>query len=131
MNLVVAGLAVVLVTLATQLHVDAGLTGAGLVSLITLGELFTGIVNAYTGLETSLGGMARLKSFQDSTEQERQPEIESRLTPGREWPTTGKVEIKGVFASYGDSTQGELVLKDINLTIQAREKVALCGRTGR
>ncbi len=40
----------------------------------------------------------------------------------------GKVELKGVSASYdGDS----LVVAGVDITMEAGEKIALCGRTGR
>jgi ABC-type multidrug transport system fused ATPase/permease subunit len=125
MNVVAGIVAVILVVLATQLGSEAGNVGAGLVTLITLGSTLTAIVTAYTGLETSLGAISRLKSFGEETE----PEDRKRedVVPDRRWPIGGRVEMQGVEASY-DGT--ERVLKGLTLVVEAGEKIAICGRTG-
>lgn len=125
-NILVALVAVILVGLVTQLGSSAGNVGAGLVSVITLGSTLTTIVIAYTGLETSLGAIGRLKSFSEDTE--REDLVGEDVVPETSWPTAGRVEIKGVAASYGGT---ETVLKGLNLVVEAGEKVAICGRTGR
>ena len=127
MNALVALVAVVLVILATNLKSNAGSVGAGLVTLITMGTTLTTIIVAYTGLETSLGAISRLKTFGEETEQEDKEEVD--MVPDKKWPMSGAVQIRGVEASYGDET--DKVLKGLNLTIEGGEKVAICGRTGR
>lgn len=126
MNILVTIIAVLLVVLATQLGSNAGNVGAGLVTLITLGGTMTNIIMAYTGLETSLGAISRLKSFGEETELEGDGNDD--IMPGDDWPSTGCVEMKAVNASYNGTHN---VLRDINLVIEAGEKVAICGRTGR
>ncbi|KAK5996708.1 ABC transporter FGM5 [Cladobotryum mycophilum] len=125
MNMIVAILAVILVVLATQLGSEAGNVGAGLVTLITLGATLTTIVVAYTGLETSLGAISRLKSFGEDTEQE-DPKRED-LVPDKSWPMSGRVQLQDMEASY-DGT--DKVLKGLTLTVEAGQKVSICGRTG-
>ncbi|KAI1281157.1 ABC transporter [Xylaria sp. FL0933] len=125
MNIIVALVAVILVALATQLGSDAGSVGAGLVTLISLGSTLTQIVVAYTGLETSLGAISRLKSFGEETEHEGGESADD--TPHPAWPTQGRVQFRDVSASYDGVSN---VLKVLNFTIDAGEKVALCGRTG-
>ena len=44
LQLLVTGLAVVLVSLATQLHTNAGLTGASLVTLLSFGETLSELI---------------------------------------------------------------------------------------
>ena len=126
MNILVTIIAVLLVVLATQMGSNAGSVGAGLVTLITLGGTMTNIIMAYTGLETSLGAISRLKSFGEDTELEGDQHDD--IVPGDEWPRFGRVEMKAVDASYNGTDKA---LKDINLVIEAGEKVAVCGRTGR
>ncbi|KAI1324000.1 ABC transporter [Xylariaceae sp. FL0255] len=125
MNVIVALIAVILVALATQLGSHAGSVGAGLVTLIALGSTLTTIVVAYTGLETSLGAITRMKKFGEETELEGNAEV-SEIPPSA-WPARGRIEFRDVHASY-DGTNP--ILKGLNLTIEAGEKVALCGRTG-
>lgn len=126
MNLIVSIVAVILVALATQLRLNAGSVGAGLVTLITLGSTLTTTVIAYTGLETSLGAISRLKSFEEDTELEDRKNDD--VKPDKAWPMTGLIEIKSVDASY---TGTDKVLKGLTLSLQAGAKVAICGRTGR
>ncbi|KAF9873848.1 ABC multidrug transporter [Colletotrichum karsti] len=125
MNILVAIVAVLLVSLSTQLRSDTGNVGAGLVTLITLGGTLTTIVVAYTGLETSLGAISRLKSFEEETESEGNAKED--VIPDEAWPMSGCVRLKDVDASY-DGTQK--VLKELNLVIESGQKVAICGRTG-
>jgi ATP-binding cassette subfamily C (CFTR/MRP) protein 1 len=129
MNMITAVLAVVLVSLAIKLPgVDSGSVGAGLVMLITFGGALSNVVNSYTGLEISLGAIARLKAFSETTEREDKDGEDGVL--GEEWPLRGHVVISGVSASYSGDPEA-LVLSDLSLIIQPREKMAVCGRTGR
>lgn len=132
LNIVVMFMAVMLTTLAVQLHSKSGFAGASLYSLLTLGENLSGIVIYWTKLETSLGAIARLKTFSETTTPEDTDEED--IVPSHEWPQQGVVALKGVSASYEEQIEGEslpkLVLRDIHLTIASGEKVAICGRTG-
>ncbi|KAH6626589.1 ABC transporter type 1, transmembrane domain-containing protein [Chaetomium sp. MPI-SDFR-AT-0129] len=148
LQLVVAVLAIAVVALATQIHVNtssgnaAGFTGASLVTLMSFGESLTTIIRFYTLLETSIGAVSRLKAFSETVAPEDK-EGETGV-PGVEWPR-GEIEIRGVSASYGGRSNGsgsgsesgseedgekQLVLRDLNLTIAPGEKVAICGRSG-
>lgn len=133
MNVIVAILAILLVALATQLGASAGNVGAGLVTLITLGNTLTTIVVAYTGLETSLGAISRLKTFGEETESEdgKTPgDGAHTVVPGEAWPMGGRVDMQRVEASY-DVDGTDRVLKGLTLVIPSGQKVAICGRTGR
>lgn len=128
-NVLVAIIAIILVVLATHLGSNVGNVGAGLVTLITFGSTLTTIVVAYTGLETSLGAISRLKGFGEETEQEDDMgEGRAVVVPGKAWPVEGRVQMHRVEASYDDVGK---VLKGLSLVIEAGEKVAICRRTGR
>lgn len=86
MNIVVTFIAVLLVSLAT-LRVNSGFVGAGMVTLITFGASLASIISSYTGLEISLGGITRLKTFSEITETEDM--VGEDIVPGEEWPSTG------------------------------------------
>lgn len=98
LNLIVAVLGVALVTLATQLRTSTGLTGASLVSLMSFSELATGLIFTYTGLETSIGAVARLKTFSDKVQPEHQPGEDAE--PLSDWPQSGSMMIRNVSASH-------------------------------
>ncbi|KAI3392009.1 hypothetical protein diail_6336 [Diaporthe ilicicola] len=132
LDLVVMLMAAVLTTLAVRLHSNSGFAGASLVSLMSFGENLSGIVIFYTQLETSIGAIARLKTFNDEVRPEDRDEED--IVPPGQWPLKGVVELKGVSAGYNveDHADGtpNLALRDVHLTIKSGEKVAICGRTG-
>ncbi|KAL0933869.1 ABC multidrug transporter [Colletotrichum truncatum] len=137
MQLMVACIAVILVALATQLRTNSGFTGASLVTLMSWGETIAMLIRFYTQLETSIGAVARIKTFAEKVKPES---LEGEdIEPPEEWPENGSISLKGVSASYGnqqeqpldgESTPPSLVLKDLAFSVQQRQKVALCGRTG-
>lgn len=98
LQLVVAGLAVVFVTLATQLRSNSAFTGASLVILMSFGDQLSLLVENYTLLETSIGAVSRLKAFSEKVASEDL--AEENVIPPREWPLEGSIEINGVSASY-------------------------------
>ncbi len=98
LGLVVMVIAVVLVTLSVRLHSNSVFAGAALYSLITLGENLAGIVLYYTRLETSIGAIARLKTFNETVKPEDRDEED--IVPPEQWPQSGVVELKGVSAGY-------------------------------
>ncbi|GKT51184.1 ABC transporter fum19 [Colletotrichum spaethianum] len=137
MQLMVACIAVILVSLAITLRANSGFTGASLVTLMSWGETIAMLIRFYTQLETSIGAVARIKTFSEKVIPEN---LEGEdVEPSEEWPENGHIDIKGVSASYsneqqvsldGDMTPPSLALKDLTFSIQAGQKVALCGRTG-
>lgn len=98
LQLIVAVLALVVVTLATQLGSGTAVTGASLVTLMSFGEGLSIIVTMYTMLETSIGAVSRLKSFGDKVKPEDLEDEDINLPP--EWPDRGHVVLSGVSASY-------------------------------
>lgn len=99
LGIVVALMAVAVVTLATQLRLNTGFTGASLVTLMSFGSTLASIIKMYTQLETSLGAVSRLKSFSENTMPESLPGEDA--IPPESWPQRGRIEIRGVSASYG------------------------------
>lgn len=98
LDLVVVVMAAVLTTLAVRLHSNSGFTGASLVTLMNFGENLSGIVIFYTKLETSMGAIARLKTFNENVKPEDRDEED--IVPPEEWPQSGVIELKDVSASY-------------------------------
>ncbi|UKZ89567.1 uncharacterized protein TrAFT101_004613 [Trichoderma asperellum] len=140
MQLIVAGLALLLVSLATQLGSNVGLAGTSLVSLLSFGSSLSELVQNYTDLETCIGAVSRLRTFSATVTPEDR--VTDDLEPPPSWPTSGAVELKHVSASYVSRVASsvsppvssqppvDLVLHDLSLSIPARQKIAVCGRTG-
>ncbi|CEO58360.1 Putative Multidrug resistance-associated protein/mitoxantrone resistance protein [Penicillium brasilianum] len=147
LNLVVTIIAAILTTLVVCLHSISAFAGASLYSLMTFGESLSGIVIYYTKLETSIGAIARLKTFNETvTPEDHDSPEEEDIVPDAKWPDRGLVTLRGVSAQYNTTTVSEsdsdfdsvisgvgtplLPLKNLFLTIYPGEKVAICGRTG-
>ncbi|TDZ14677.1 ABC transporter FUM19 [Colletotrichum orbiculare MAFF 240422] len=142
LGVVVAMIAVLVVVLSTQLRSNAGFAGASMVSIMSFGRTLANLVEKYTLLETSIGAVARLKSFSEDTP--REASTREVVVPPASWPEKALVEIKGVSASYADyhnltmeknglaaaSNHVNLALQNLTLTIEPGHKVAVCGRTG-
>ncbi|KAM7219752.1 ABC multidrug transporter [Rhypophila decipiens] len=128
LGLTVAGLAILLTTLGVTLRsrLDAGFLGVALVGMMNLGHSLAALITFWTLLETSLGAISRVKTFSEDTPTEKPREIgvDTRIFVG--WPSQGSVVIENWSAHYN----GHPVLRNIDISIQAGEKVAICGRTG-
>lgn len=98
LDVVVMIMAVFMTTLAVRLHSNAGFTGASMVSLMSFAENLSGIVIFYTKLETSLGAISRLKTFQGTVKPEDREGED--VSPPRNWPSDGLIEICSLSATY-------------------------------
>lgn len=104
LDMLVAGMVVVLVTLAVELkgkskgNVSAGGAGVALVTLMNFNQTISILIRFWTSLETSLGAIARIKSFAKVTASE-----ERHLKPRddlSQWPAHGAIDICHISASY-------------------------------
>lgn len=91
-----------------------------------LAFLFRELVLDWTMLETSLGAVARIKDFRETTPLEVEPDMSSRVLEN--WPSTGVIKLENVTAKYPEDS--EPVLADINLEIGCGEKIGICGHSG-
>jgi ATP-binding cassette subfamily C (CFTR/MRP) protein 1 len=138
----VAICALLIITLATQLNQSAsssgGALGVALVNLLTLSNMLSYLIRAWTDLETSIGAVLRVREFESSTPSEIFPN-ESQGLPDDDWPRYGAIKFQNVDASYSipsvssevtDRSLSSPVLKNITLKIPAGSHVGICGRTG-
>ncbi|KAL7914654.1 P-loop containing nucleoside triphosphate hydrolase protein [Trichoderma velutinum] len=88
-------------------------------------------ISSWTSLETSLGAIARLKEFMQTTPQEIEPPQDTLLNPSTSWPARGQIDWQNIEAYYTRKEGGgDPVLHNISLQIQPGQKVAICGRSG-
>lgn len=106
LDLIVAGLATVLVAMATQLRTstDPGALGVGLSSVVGFGALTSQFIVAYTELENSLGAIARIKDCVENTESEDARAEGSQDGGARQpplgWPSSGGIDFSQVTVKY-------------------------------
>jgi ATP-binding cassette, subfamily C (CFTR/MRP), member 1 len=129
LDLLTAGLAITLVSVAVGLRgrIDPGFAGLALFNVMGLSSAMKAAVYVWTILETSIGAVARIKSFEDLTPSEQKPEEQG--TPPEDWPSQGNVKIRGLTASYKEELPS--ALSNVSLDIKAGEKIGICGRSGR
>ncbi|UKZ93816.1 uncharacterized protein TrAFT101_008724 [Trichoderma asperellum] len=128
LDLVVAILTILLVVFAVTLRgkLNPSLLGIALVNMMSLGLNLKGIILAWSQLETSLGAVTRIKTFEETTPSELLPH--ENYTPPEEWPSQGSLEFVDLSVQY-DST-AHPVLRNISFTIRPGEKLGLVGRSG-
>jgi ATP-binding cassette subfamily C (CFTR/MRP) protein 1 len=100
LDLLAAAIAIFLVGLAVGFSNTAtqGSIGLAMLNMMSFNESLSMLINSWTGLETSLGAIARLKSFLAETKAEG-IEGEEEMPPS-EWPQHGSIQMTGVTAKY-------------------------------
>lgn len=132
LDLIAAGMALLVVGTAIALRTRSALIGLALVNVISLSENLQLLVLQWAAMEISLGSVNRLEAFthQAAESEHSSKENGSGLLPQTQppWPTQGRIEIKQLTARY--TADGPAALQDISLTIPPGTKVGICGRTG-
>lgn len=101
LDLLVAALAVMVISLAVELRgsTTGGQIGIALNVVLGFNAVLLRLVETWTGLETSLGAIARLKNFENDTVSE--DKLCESSEPPENWPQHGGIELRNVSASYG------------------------------
>ena len=99
--------------------------GAALSSAIGLSSSISSVCDTISCSEMNLVSIERVRAFCASAEPEALEGGSERAPEG--WPREGRVEMRDVSLRY---REGPLVLKHVNLSVGAREKVGIVGRTG-
>ncbi|KAK1962259.1 P-loop containing nucleoside triphosphate hydrolase protein [Colletotrichum sublineola] len=130
LDLLVGAIAVLLVSMAMMIP-NATSTGAiavALYNVLGFNQSLAHLITSWTELETSLGAISRLRTFESRTPIEKSPTKEDAISLPPHWPSQGQIEIKSITASY--SAGSRLVLSEVSLSISPWDKVSICGRTG-
>ncbi|KAI9928790.1 hypothetical protein MW887_002008 [Aspergillus wentii] len=127
LDMVVAGIAIVLIVLVVALRgtISTGYVGVALLNVIQFSQSIKLVVTFWTNLETHIGSIMRVKTFTEKVQSEDLPDENGSAPVG--WPSKGDIKFESVSASYKPD---EPVLSDVSLSIQAGEKIGICGRTG-
>uniref|UniRef100_A0A8C0F0Y9 Multidrug resistance-associated protein 1 n=1 Tax=Bubo bubo TaxID=30461 RepID=A0A8C0F0Y9_BUBBB len=106
---------------------SAGLVGLSvLLFFLQITAYLNWLVRMSSELETNIVAVERVKEYAEM-EKEAEWSIE-QTAPASTWPKEGKVEFRGYGLRYREDL--DLVLKNINVTINGGEKIGIVGRTG-
>lgn len=121
--------------------ISAGLVGFSLNSASNLSETILYLVRMMNELEVELQSFHRVREYAYLEPEEKKdnlqlettaPAADPALAPAAliptDWPRTGTIEFRDVTIRYDPN--GPDILKDINLTFKAGERIAVVGRTG-
>ncbi|KAF4957433.1 hypothetical protein FSARC_11314 [Fusarium sarcochroum] len=127
LDMIVTAIAVLVMVLVTQLRgvLPTGLIGVALVNIIQFSQHLKLLMTFWTNLETHIGAISRIKSFTTHTDSEHEPQEKEQ--PPSIWPSKGTIVFDNVSAGY---RKDEHVLKNISISIEAGQKIGICGRTG-
>lgn len=100
LDLIVAGIAVSVVAIATSMRGSPSLNllGIALFNVVNFSSTLQTLVSEWTGLESSIGAVSRIRSYVENATTE-DLEFECEPLPSV-WPSRGDIEILGVSASY-------------------------------
>ncbi|NWX34145.1 MRP1 protein, partial [Notiomystis cincta] len=105
---------------------SAGLVGLSVSYSLQITAYLNWLVRMSSELETNIVAVERVKEYAEM-EKEAEWSIE-HTAPASSWPEEGKVEFRGYGLRYREDL--DLVLKNINVTINGGEKIGIVGRTG-
>lgn len=99
LDLIVAGIAVVLVALTVLVRGSATQTflGAGLTGVVNFALNMNVLIQNWVILETAIQAIWRIKVFCEETPSE---ETSSTVEPPADWPPSGRISFQNVYASY-------------------------------
>lgn len=132
LELFVGTLATILIALSVLFPAgtSAGAIAIGMVNILGLSSSLVDVISSWTSLESSLGAIERLRSFERDTPQEV-TSLQQQMPPEK-WPSQGQIDFKKVSASYSLNSGADRLraLDNVTVSIRPGQKIAVCGRTG-
>jgi ABC-type multidrug transport system fused ATPase/permease subunit len=102
LDLTVAGIAVVLIVVSVETRhgIDSGLIGLALVNIVSFSTNLKFLITNWTLLETSIGAISRVRSFEADTESENHPLQDHEHDPPQDWPKVGEIHFNNISAHF-------------------------------
>jgi ABC-type multidrug transport system fused ATPase/permease subunit len=108
----------------TAVAVDPGLVGLSVSYALSVTGALTFTIRAYCEIETRIISVERIKEYSELPSEKYKGEV----VPPSYWPADGNIIFDDFAARYRPGLP--LSLRDISFTVNSREKIGICGRTG-
>ncbi|KAI9729959.1 MAG: hypothetical protein M1834_006157 [Cirrosporium novae-zelandiae] len=115
-----------IISVSTGSGLSAGMVGLAMSYALQITQSLNWIVRQTVEVETNIVSVERVLEYARLPSEA--PEIISKNRPKYSWPANGAVSFQDYSTRYRPGL--DLVLKDVNLDIKAREKIGVVGRTG-
>jgi ATP-binding cassette subfamily C (CFTR/MRP) protein 4 len=107
---------------------SAYLAAFSLSLLLGITGLFQYLLRQFSSLNISMSSVARIQEFCNIPSEPAQHLPADKEKTQKGWPDQGKIDVNKVYMKYRPDM--DFVLKDLNLEVQAGEKIGCVGRTG-
>lgn len=124
--IILASASFAIVSVTTGSGLSAGWVGLAMSYALQITQSLNWIVRQTVEVETNIVSVERVLEYARLPSEA--PEIISKNRPPIAWPSNGAVKFNDFSTRYRPGL--DLVLKNINLDIKAREKIGVVGRTG-
>nr|POE68691.1 atp-dependent bile acid permease [Quercus suber] len=108
---------------ASMSGVDPSLAGFALSFALDFSTVSEQTITRYTSMELDMNSAERILEYHQINE-----ESNSGNEVAPDWPSNGRIKITDLEIGYADDLKS--VLKGINVSIEARQRVGIVGRTG-
>lgn len=125
-SIIILGAATLSVFRLKQGTLTAGMIGLSLSYALQITQSLNWIVRMTVEVETNIVSVERIKEYAELKPEA--PAIIESSRPPKGWPSQGDIRFEHYSTRYRPELQ--LILKDVNLHIKAREKIGIVGRTG-
>ncbi len=118
---------VTMLALTRQFNISAASTGLITTYILDLSGVLSLWLVSYSEVENEMNSVERLCHYANDLEQESDYKIPGRA-PAPEWPQNGAINFNNVSLRYRSGLP--LVLKNLDIKVEANQKIGICGRTG-
>lgn len=117
LEILTAIIATILIAITVTLpnRFTPGSVGVSLVMVVGFSEVLVRLIQSWTKLESSIGAVARVKSFLADTESEETGRTKAAMPPM--WPQAGAIEIRDLTASHGYASSQVMMPYDTNILL--------------
>lgn len=125
-SVIILGAATLAIIRLGEGTLTAGMVGLSLSYALQITQTLNWIVRMTVEVETNIVSVERIKEYAGIKSEA--PFIVEDKRPPANWPQEGSIEFKDYSTRYRPEL--DLVLKNINLKVNPREKIGIVGRTG-